>query len=246
MFASRVGLVLLGLMVLAAGPLAAQAQTQSPYSPTPDQQQLPPPTSPYPGGQGPSSPGQGPGAPGQGPGTGYPPGYQHPSQQQAPQQQQTPPAPRPGPGRRQQQPPPPAGGGQGGLTDLLGRFRLGPVPGLQPTGATYSFAMPGQGVQVSLMSLAHEQAFQMQQQNFPNTISQMGGRITEQRQVDLGGRQALLMVAVASSPQTGGQMMSYNLFIPGANLWLQVMGDAQARDRIQQVTNQILQNLSVR
>lgn len=246
MRAGNLSLILLCLALAGLAP-AALAQEQSPYSQAPaynnpQQQQLPPPSSPYPG-----TGGQSPyGNPGQAPSTGYPPGYQPPASQQPVQQQ---PNPSPGYQNQPQTPPPgypPTANGQGGLVDALGRFRLNPVPGMQPTGATYGFMLPALSMQVNIMSLALDQAFQMQRQSFAGTVAQMGGRITEQRQVNLGGRPAELVVALVNNPQMGQQMMTYNLFIPGANLWVQVMGSAQSGDQIQQVTNQILQNMTLR
>jgi hypothetical protein len=222
------GIILITAM-LAAGAAAAQ---QSPYG----NQPLTPPNSPYPqspyGGQN------------QQPPPGYqqqptPPGYQ----QQPPPgyQQQTPPSGYQNP---PQQPAPQAGGNT--LMDVLGRFRLNLPQGTAPVSATYAMALPQMGMQVNVMSVAQQQNFYMQQQNFPNLIGGLGGRISGRRQLRAGNRQALLMIAVTPNPQSGGQMMSYNVFISGANVWLQVMGPANNQSGIEQVTSQLLQALATR
>lgn len=228
-------LVLAGILALAlCTPAAAASQLQSPYGTQP----LPAPSAPYPD-QTQSPYG---GGTGQAPQPGYPPAQTQPAQQPAYPPQgghNQAPAPKPQPGQ-------PSAGGGPTLHDVIGNFRLGLPQGTVAGGATYNFALPSQQVQVTIMSLASPQAFAAQQQNFASQVNQMGGRITEQRPINLAGRPADLVVAVVNNPQYSGQMMAYNVFVPSANLWLQVAGAAQAQQQIQQATSQILQALTLR
>ncbi|MFH1058836.1 MAG: hypothetical protein V1797_09195 [Pseudomonadota bacterium] len=223
--------ILAGLLALAlCGTAAAADQLQSPYG----NQTLPAPSSPYPD-QGSSPYGGGSGqAP---PRPAYPPAQQ-PSNPPAGGYPQQPPA-QPQPAQPQ-----PAGGPT--LVDVLGNFRLGLPQGAVAGGATYNFALPGQQAQVTIMSLASPQAFAAQQQNFPSLLAQMGGRITEQRQINLAGRPAELVVAVVNNPQYNAQMVAYNVFVASANLWLQVTGAAANQAQVQQAASQLLQALTLR
>lgn len=164
--------------------------------------------------------------------------------QQAPAQTQPgfPPAQPPAP--PQAAPPQPAGGPT--LVDVIGNFRLGLPRDTMAGGATYNLTLPSHQVTATIMSLAAAQAFAAQQQSFPNLVAQMGGRVIEQRQINLTGRPAELVVAVVNNPQSSAQMVTYNVFVPSANLWLQVTGAATSQAQVQQATSMLLQSLTLR
>ncbi len=224
----KVSLVLM-LLVLAATPyLASQARAaqdpyQSPYGQ--QQQQLPAPSSPYPDMNNPSP--YGGNQPQQ---QGYPPQQQGYSPQQQGYQQ----APAGGAGPSQP------------WNDVLGHFKLNLSQDVMPMAATYSFGMPSLGVQVNIMSLAQPQALAAQQQQFLAMLPQMGGRITEQRQINVNGRPADMVAVAMHNPQNNQQFVAYNVFLTGASVWVQVMGPAQAQAQVQQAANMVLQGLHTR
>lgn len=214
----------------AAPGLAGQGSFQSPYG---QQQQLPMPSSPYPDMNAPSP--YGGNQPQQ---QGYQP--QQPSNQ--PQQQ----------GGYQQQPQggypqqaPAGGGAPQALNDVLGQFRLN-LQEVAPMAATYNFGIPSLGAQVSIMSAAQAQALAAQKQQFLAMIPQMGGRITDQRQITVGGRPADLVAVSMNNPQTNQQLVAYNFFLSGVNVWIQVMGPAQAQSQVQQAANLVLQGMQTK
>ncbi|MBI4797486.1 MAG: hypothetical protein HY794_01855 [Desulfarculus sp.] len=226
-----VTLCLCALSLAALSP-AAQGSFQSPYGQQP--QQLPMPSSPYPDMNAPS-----------------PYGGNQPQQQgYQPQQQGGQPQP---PGGYQQQPqggyqqtPPASGGTPQNLNDVLGQFRLS-LQEVAPMAATYSFGMPSLGAQVSIMSVAQAQALAAQKQQFLAMIPQMGGRITDQRQITVGGRPAELVAVSMQNPQMNQQQfVAYNFFLSGVNVWIQVMGPAQSQAQVQQAANLVLQGMQTR
>ncbi len=224
---SRLLTTLACLFCLSWPSLAPAAQGQlNPY----DQQTLPAPVSPYPeqmpGPHGGNQPGQQ---------QGYPPT----------QQQGYPPVQQPPQGHPPSQQAPAGQNGSRVLNDVLGHFRLALPPDAAPGGVTYNFALTSLGAQVTIMSLAQPQALASQQQNFTSLLPQMGGRLTDQRQISLGGRPAELLVAVVHNPQSNTQMIAYNVFVHSLGLWVQVMGPAQAQAQVQQATNQVLQGLAM-
>ena len=224
------------LFILIGPPLlAAPAQAaQDPFpSPSGQQQQLPPPTSPYPDANNPSPYGGG-NQPQQ-------PAYQ--PQQPAYQPQQ--PSGQP-PQQGYQQAPAGGGGASQPLMDVLGQFRLNMNQNVMPMGATYNFGMPDLGVQVNIMSMAQPQAMAAQHKQFLAMVPQMGGRITDQRKISVNGRQAELVAVTMQNPQANQQFLAYNFFLTTANVWVQVMGPAQAQAKVQQAANLILQGLQTR
>ncbi|MBI5521823.1 MAG: hypothetical protein HY910_04270 [Desulfarculus sp.] len=224
--------LLICALALAPPAQAAQGSFQSPYG---QQQQLPMPSSPYPDMNAPSPYG--------GNQTQQQPVYQPQQQGNQPQQQ----------GGYQQQPqgghqqtPPASGGTPQSLNDVLGQFRLS-LQEVAPMAATYSFGMPSLGAQVSIMSVAQAQALAAQKQQFLAMIPQMGGRITDQRQINVGGRQAELVAVTMQNPQMNQQQfVAYNFFLSGVNVWIQVMGPAQAQAQVQQAANLVLQGMQTR
>lgn len=224
-------LSLAAVLVFAAQAQAAQDAYQNPYG----QQQLPTPSSPYPD-MNSQSPYGGTQQPGYQP---QQPGYQ-PQQPGYPRQQQGYQPQQPG------QPQAPSSGPAQPLTDVLGQFKLSMSQDVMPMAATYSFGMPSLGVQVNIMSLAQPQALAMQQQQFLAMLPQMGGRISEQRQINLNGRPAELVAVTMQNPQANQQFVAYNVFITSASVWVQVMGPAQAQAQVQQAVQMILQGLQTR
>ena len=194
----------------------------------PAQSQYPPQQPGYPTQQ-PGYPSQQPGYPSQQPG--YPPqqpGY--PSQQ---------------PGYPQQQPQQYAPQMTGGQTfsDAFGRFKVNLPQGTMPMGATYNFGVPSAMCQVSIMVVGMDQMFQMQMQNFPNMLKQMGANIESESQMEVGGRPARVINAAMRDQTSGSSMRMINVFIQGANLLVQVMGPDQNSQQIQQVLQAILGGL---
>jgi hypothetical protein len=179
----------------------------------------------------------------------YPPQpYPPPAgQQTVPPQQQYPSQP---PSYPPQQPPysPPqssygAPGGAQGFSDALGRFRMNLPQGTVPMGATYNFSLPAVMCQVSVMSVAQNQMFQMQQQNFPNMLKQMGAKIDTEQPMDVNGRPARLIAATMRDQMSGTSMHSINVFISQADIWVQVMGPEQNAQQLGQVLQSVLSGL---
>jgi hypothetical protein len=112
--------------------------------------------------------------------------------------------------------------------------------------ASYNFGMPSLGVQVSIMSLAQPQLMAAQHQQFLAMVPQMGGRITEQRQITVNGKPAELVAVTMQNPQANQQFLAYNIFLTSVNVWIQVMGPAQAQAQVQQAANLVLQGMQTR
>jgi len=55
-------------------------------------------------------------------------------------------------------------------------------------GATYNFGIPSAMCQVSIATVAQDQMFQMQMQNFPNMLKQMGANVDHEQPIDVKGR----------------------------------------------------------
>jgi hypothetical protein len=174
---------------------------------------------------------------------GYPqqqPGYP-PQQPGYPQQQPGYPQQQPGYPQQPQYPPQAAGGTT--FSDAFGRFKVNLPQGTMPMGATYNFGIPSAMCQVSIMVVGQDQMFQMQMQNFPNMLRQMGGNVESENQMDVGGKQARVISASIRDQMSGSSMRSINVFIQGANLWVQVMGPDQNSQQIQQVLQSVLGGL---
>lgn len=157
----------------------------------------------------------------------YPPqAPAHPPQRQLPQQPQ---------GMRVQP-------GQN-FADVFGRYRLSLPTSTTPTGSTYNFAVPAAMAFVNIMAVAQDQMFQMNMNSFPNMLQQMGAKIDANRQIDVRGRQAQLIAATMRDQQSGTSMHSMNVFVPGPNLWLQVMGPEQNAQQLGDVLSVLLQTV---
>jgi hypothetical protein len=169
--------------------------------------------------------------------------------------QQTVPPQQPYPGQAPTYPPQPpqyapppqpsygAPGGAQSFSDALGRFRMSLPQGTVPMGATYNFSLPAAMCQVSVMSVAQNQMFQMQQQNFPNMLKQMGAKIDAEQPMDVNGRPARLIAATMRDQMSGTSMHSINVFISQADIWVQVMGPEQNAQQLGQVLQSVLSGL---
>jgi hypothetical protein len=129
------------------------------------------------------------------------------------------------------------------FSDAFGRFKVNLPQGTMPMGATYNFGIPSAMCQLSIMVVGQDQMFQMQMQNFPNMLRQMGANIESENQMDVGGRPARVITAALRDQASGSSIRSINVFIQGANLWVQVMGPEQNAQQIQQVLQAILGGL---
>jgi hypothetical protein len=208
---------LMALLIIAGVPgFAFSAYAQ--WSPPAGQQTYPPQPYPPPAGPQAAPPQQ---YPGQAPS--YPP-----------QQPRYAPSPQPSYG---------VPGGAQSFSDALGRFRLSLPQGTVPMGATYNFSLPAAMCQVSVMSVTQNQMFQMQQQNFPNMLKQMGAKIDTEQPMDVNGRPARLIAATMRDQMSGTSMHSINVFISQADIWVQVMGPEQNAQQIGQVLQAVLSGL---
>jgi hypothetical protein len=179
----------------------------------------------------------------------YPPQpYPPPAGQQAAPPQQPYPGQAPSyPPQPPQYPPPQhsygAPGGTQSFSDALGRFRMSLPQGTVSVGATYNFSLPAAMCQVNVMSVAQNQMFQMQQQNFPNMLKQMGAKIDAEQPMDVNGRPARLIAATMRDQMSGTSMHSINVFISQADIWVQVLGPEQNAQQLGQVLQSVLSGL---
>jgi hypothetical protein len=176
----------------------------------------------------------------------YPPQFPQPSQYppQAPQYPGAPSAPGPSiPGMAQ--PPMPGGVPPGGqmFADAFGRFRVSLPQGTMPVGAIYNFMNPAAMTQISIQSMGQEQMFQMNLQNFPAMMRQMGATVDTEQPLNVRGKQARLIAATMRDQTSGTSMHSMNVFISEVNLWIQVMGPEQNAPQLQQTLQAILNGL---
>lgn len=125
----------------------------------------------------------------------------------------------------------------------MGRFRVNLPQGLVPMAASYNYAMPSIMCQVSINSIAQDQMFQMYQQNLSNMLRQMGARLEADQAMDVGGRQGRIIAATARDPMSGQMISSLNVFISGANIWVQVMGPEQSSQQLGPILQTILGGL---
>ena len=191
-----------------------------------------------------------------------PPVPSQPLPQQYPPQQTYPPVPQSSPSSpasqyppQAQQPYPPVGQSpqspsqfsQGmpgqAINDVFGRFSLSMPQGSIPMSSTYGFGIPQAMVQVNVMAVSQDQMFQMNLQNFPNMMRQMGGNVDAEKPIEVSGRQGRFFGVTMKNPQANASFHAMNVFIPGPNLWIQVMGPEQNTPQIGQVLQSILGGL---
>ncbi len=147
----------------------------------------------------------------------------------------------------QQMPQPPSQFPQGmpgqAINDVFGRFSLSLPQGSMPISSNYSIGIPQATVQVNVMAVSQDQMFQMNLQNFPSMMRQMGGNIDTEQSIDVAGRQGRLIAVTMKNPQANASFHAMNVFIPGPNLWIQVMGPEQNTPQIGQVLQSVLGGL---
>ncbi len=129
------------------------------------------------------------------------------------------------------------------FSDALGRFSMSLPQGAAPVSSMYNFSIPTAMTQVSVMAVTQEQMFQMNEQNFPNMLRQMGATTDGDNQIDVGGRQAHFISASLKNPQAGMAMRSLTVFIRGANIMVQVTGPDQNAQQLQQTLQMVLSGL---
>ena len=130
-----------------------------------------------------------------------------------------------------------------GINDVFGRFSLNLPQGSMPMSSSYAFGIPQAMVQVNIMAVSQDQMFQMNLQNFPNMMRQMGGNIDAEKSIDVGGRQGQFIGVTMRNPQANAAFHAMNVFISGPNIWIQVMGPEQNTPQIGQVLQSILGGL---
>jgi hypothetical protein len=135
--------------------------------------------------------------------------------------------------------------GSAGFSDAFGRFNLALPIGTEPLNATYNLAVPASGLQINLSVAPRDEIFRSSLQGFPEMMRNNGALNVGQQQFDYRGRQATMVVVRLRDAQ-GATMESVNVFIPGANLWLQVNGPESNAKLVEDTMQALLANLQVR
>lgn len=78
---------------------------------------------------------------------------------------------------------------------------------------------------------------------FPQHDAADGGNIDTEQSIDVAGRQGRLIAVTMKNPQANASFHAMNVFIPGPNLWIQVMGPEQNTPQIGQVLQSVLGGL---
>lgn len=128
----------------------------------------------------------------------------------------------------------------GTFVDAFGRFRVVLPAGAEQMNATYAFAVPANGLQINISVATRDAMFQNSLQSFPEMLRQSGAQNVGQQQFDHRGRQATMVIAQMPNPQGGGAFQSLNVFVPGANLWLQVNSPVQSNPKAEEVMRALL------
>jgi hypothetical protein len=135
--------------------------------------------------------------------------------------------------------------GSAGFSDAFGRFNLALPSGSEPLNATYNLAVPGAGLQVNLSVAPRDEIFRASLQTFPDMMRNNGALDVGQQQFDFRGRPAT-MVLVRLRDAQGATVQSVNVFIPGANVWLQVNGPASSATLVEDTMQGLLNSLQLR
>lgn len=130
----------------------------------------------------------------------------------------------------------------GALTDAFGRFRVALPAGTEQVNATYVFAVPSAVLQINVSVATRDAMFQSSIQMYAEMMRKSGSQV-EQQNFDHRGRQALMVMARMREPQSGTQMQSLNVFLPGPNVWLQVSGPEQSAAQIESTMRGLLDGL---
>ena len=166
-----------------------------------------------------------------------PPQYQQPQQQQPypqrpyqpPVQPQQPQMPMPTPGLL--------------FNDPFQQFQLALPQGAMPYSATYNFGDAETGIQINVMAAQKDEIYDMAFKSFPSMVQSMGGTVRSNRAASIYGRQGQQIVAMMPDPQTGRQLMTLNVFIPAAKIWVQVISTEAQANYSRQLMNMIVQSL---
>lgn len=135
--------------------------------------------------------------------------------------------------------------GSAGFSDAFGRFDLALPSGTEPLNATYNLALPASGLQINLSVAPRDEIFRSSLQGFPEMMRNNGALNVGQQQFDYRGRQATMVVVRLRDAQ-GATVESVNVFIPGANLWLQVNGPESNAKLVEDTMQSLLTSLQVR
>jgi hypothetical protein len=135
--------------------------------------------------------------------------------------------------------------GSAGFGDAFGRFNLALPGGSEPLNATYNLAVPASNLQINLSVAPRDEIFRNSLQTFPDMMRNNGALDVGERQFDYRGRQATMVVVRLRDPQ-GATIESVNVFIPGANLWLQVNGPESNAKRVEDTMQGLLNSLQLR
>lgn len=135
--------------------------------------------------------------------------------------------------------------GSAGFSDAFGRFNLALPSGTEPLNATYNLAVPAAGLQINLSVAPRDEIFRNSLQTFPDMMRNNGALNVGQQQFDYRGKPATMVVVRLRDPQ-GDTVQSVNVFIPGANLWLQVNGPESNAKRVEDTMQGLLNSLQLR
>jgi hypothetical protein len=135
--------------------------------------------------------------------------------------------------------------GSPGFSDAFGRFNLALPSGSEPLNATYNLAVPASGLQINLSVAPRDEIFRTSLQGFPDLMRNNGALNVGQQQFDYRGRQATMVVVRLRDPQ-GATVHSVNVFVPGANVWLQVNGPESNAKLVEDTMQGLLNSLQLR
>lgn len=135
--------------------------------------------------------------------------------------------------------------GSAGFSDAFGRFNLALPSGSEPLNATYNLAVPAAGLQINLSVAPRDEVFRASLETFPDMMRKSGALNVGEQQFDYRSRQATMVVVRLRDPQ-GATVESVNVFIPGANIWLQVNGPESNAKRVEDTMQGLLNSLQLR
>jgi hypothetical protein len=135
--------------------------------------------------------------------------------------------------------------GSVGFSDAFGRFNLALPSGSEPLNATYNLAVPASGLQINLSVAPREEIFRTSLQTFPEMMRNNGALNVGQQQFDFRGKPATMVLVRLRDPQ-GATVQSINVFIPGANVWLQVNGPESNAKLVEDTMQGLLNSLQLR
>jgi hypothetical protein len=132
---------------------------------------------------------------------------------------------------------------RGAFTDAFGRFRISLPSGSEQVNAVYNFAVPAESLQINVSVATRDEMFQYSLQNFPEMMRRSGASNVGEQQFDLRGRKATSVLVYMKDPQSNTSMESLNVFVPGPNVWLQVLGPMQNSQGVESTMQALLNTL---